>query len=957
MPRDEKGMTVIEDDLGSPPVLRGETATTRDLMKKLRRNIRLMGNLLGEVITEQEGIDTLELEEKIRLLTKKIRLKPTATLIEKLKATIHSLPTDTILQIIRAFANYFHLANTAEQHYRVQSLKAHQSHDSRKAIPGSLRSAMETLSRSMTHDELTAVLARMHFMPVFTAHPTEAVRRTILEKHARIWKLLEKLEETPASLDVQADIKRHITSLWQTEAVRSFELQVIDELYNGMYYLRKVLYKVVPQFYRTLEHEIGAHFPDWQGAVPSFLRFGSWIGGDRDGNPHVTAAVTWRVLRIQSTTVLDLYLRSIEELFTQHSESAKLAGVSEKLAEAIERDCHLIKTLEGVVDVRNRDEMYRVRLSQMYVKLRNRRTYIDETAVDPSQMYHTSEEFLSDLRIVEESLRAHRGGILADGALKDLIRNVETFGFYLAVLDVRQHSGVHMAAMVDLLHHNGIAFDHMSAEERASWLTAYLMEGNQGTLDESRISDSTKDVLATFRIIKRSLYEIDEHAVQSYIVSMTSSAADILAILFLMKQTGLLLMKSEQWISYLDAVPLFETIQDLQLAQKIMSDLYDNPAYTRHLRSRGMRQEIMIGYSDSSKDGGILKSNVELRSAQKRLAELSRKCGVDYVFFHGRGGTVGRGGGPEFQAIRSLPSDAVNGKIKITEQGEVISLKYAHAEMAHRTLELATSAMFLACCSDRLTSSSTRMEEEKWEKVIAEIASEGHRKYRQTVYEQEGFISYFHQATPIHHITRMHIGSRPAKRIESSRSEDLRAIPWVFGWTQTRHILPGWLGVGSGLAAFLSDGKKQNRPRRSIDRSKLALLRRMYRQWAPFRTLIDNIQMTIAKADFDIAYEYAKLAEPPDLRESIFEGLKNEFELTREMILLVTKQNEILDNNRNLQRSIRIRNPYIDPMSFIQIELMQRSKSEGISNDERQKVEEGIFLTINGIAAGLRNTG
>jgi phosphoenolpyruvate carboxylase len=929
--------------------------------RPLRRNIRMLGNLLGEVIAEQEGQDVFDLEEEIRSRTKNLRRRPSTSIRRQLHELIRRMTPAMMIPILRAFATYFQLVNTAEQHHRVQRLRSYRLATPPTAPSGSIEDTLRKLKITVSSNQLADVLDRLVISPVFTAHPTEVMRRSVLEKHSRIWQLLEQLDREdllPQESDaLQQDIKRHITSLWQTEGPRTFEISVLDELYNGLHYFKKVLFRTMPLYYREIERSLREVYPDWTSRVPSFVRFGSWIGGDRDGNPFVTAATTWKVLQIQSVTILDLYLHSVEEMFVQHSESTGIAGVSEELLESIRKDEAMLADLPDVVNVRNKSETYRAKIALMYSKLRRRRQYFDGSTNDIIGGYRTADDFLQDLLIINRSLRGHRGEILADGQLADLIRNVETFGFHLVTLDIRQHSSMHRKSLSEIARQNGVAYTDMGDDQREAWLTDRIQADGEIAIREAELSAEAKEVLATFRAMKRALTEISPKAIRSYVISMTSSTADLLEVLYLMKLVGLLDVVKPEWASALDIVPLFETIADLRGAAAIMDHAYENDAYHRHLDARGRRQEIMIGYSDSSKDGGILQSSWELYRAQEELATLSSRCHVDWMFFHGRGGTVGRGGGPEYQAILSLPRNAINAKIKITEQGEVISLKYAQPEIAQRSLELTTSAMLVAACENLRTRTRDRKQQKLWLRTYERVANAGHQKYRETIYDSDELGSYFQQATPIGEIAKMHIGSRPAKRVETNRIEDLRAIPWVFGWTQTRHLVPAWMGVGSGLSWFLSASSREIRWAPHDRRTRVALLRRMYRTLPFFRALIDNIQMTLAKADFDIAHEYARLVKPEELGRRVYNDLREEFELTREMVLLITGQQKILDNNITLQRSIELRNPYVDPMSYIQVELLRRLRSGAPAPDEEAELERAVFLSINGIAAGLRNTG
>ncbi len=965
------------------------SASNKDKYKPLRDNIRLLGNLLGEVIVGQEGEELLELEEWIRHTTKHLRQHPSEKERKQLLQKIKEMPPVTMAKIIRAFAIYFQLVNTAEQHYRIQRQRTQKLNHPKEAYHGSLQHTFERLKKlHVREDDVAKLLSKLVIIPVFTAHPTEAARRTILEKHSRIWHALEKFDReiitTEERTELEQVIKRHITSLWQSEETRSYNISVLDEVYNGLYYFRSVIYSAIPKFYREMEHAATSVYPDWHTPIPSFLSFGSWIGGDRDGNPFVTADITWKTLQRQSKTILELYLQSVDELYVEQSESSKIVGVSKELEESVCRDesnerlrrhdaQHFQRQLEKPAQVRNHNEAYRVKLAFIYRKLSFRLAFVDGNGAETRLMYQSPQELLDDLKIIDRSLRANKGGLQADGLLKDLIRCVETFGFHLASLDIRQHREIHRQAVNEICEQFDIQNSGFSSERRTQWLTEEILKPNIPSFDENKLSPMSAETVATFRKIKRAQTEIDERAIRSYAISMTESVNDVLDVLYLMKCTGV--------FGAIDIVPLFETTKDLDAAPAVMKELYANKAYRLHLEKRRRKQEIMIGYSDSAKDGGILSSHWSLYKTQRSLAKESQLAGVDWMFFHGRGGSVGRGGGPEFDAILSQPSYALNGKIKITEQGEVISLKYGHPDIAQRSLELTTSAMLIANIPQAWYNPFLAKHQKEWFEAMEEISRLSCETYRAVVYRDPRFPEYFFQATPVKEISKMQIGSRPAKRIESERIEDLRAIPWTFGWMQSRHVLPGWLGVGAGLAKFLLTAQRHSRPPAKVKRrasgngnplntQRLKLVQQMYRHWQSFRSLIDNVQMITAKGDFGIAQEYASLVEngigkmeygvkifdPPKSSE-VFNELKRQYEETKSVLLLITSQKSILDNNEMLRRSIALRNPYVDPMSYIQVELLKRLRSGSLSDTEMHELEETIFLSINGIAAGLRNTG
>ncbi len=911
----------------------------------LRSNIRLLGTILGEVIREQEGDKLFNLVEKVRQSTKDFRITHNSIIEQELKNIFSSLNVETMRKLIRAFSTYFQIVNIAEQHHRIQRMREQKMLGVSHYPAGSLRHTLQYAKRKkVSLVEMRIFLSKLFISPVFTAHPTEALRRTVLEKHSRIWNVLEEFDRKDLlpdeRLDLLQSIKRNIISLWQTEETRSYDITPLDEVTNGLFYFTQVLQYSIPSFYLELERALEETYPLLVKEIPSFIHFGSWIGGDRDGNPFVTSDTTWSALKKQANTIIDIYIKMMDDLYVVRSESSKIVSVNHDLVHSIEKE---ISDNNEIFPpgIRNPNEVYRAKIALAYRKLLRYKKKLNGTLPPNEATYASSKEFLRDLELIRTSLAENKGEALSKGTLQHLIRNVETFGFHLATLDIRQHKKVHTSSIHEIALQQNINYSAMSDNERTEWLTNTLQHPFSFLLDEQGLSEQTNEVLSTFRTIHRALHEIDTRSIRSYVISMTESPADVLEVLFLMKLTGL--SSFEKGFSKLNIVPLFETISDLRASVSIMEKLYTNPAYSKHLSLRGNHQEIMLGYSDSSKDGGIITSNWELYKAQRALAKCSADHHIDWMFFHGRGGTVGRGGGPEFQAIMALNGHSINGKIKITEQGEVISLKYSHKEIAQRTLELTTSAM-LQKYFDKTNQSKIKLAKHpQWLTMMETISEESFETYRRVVYDDPNLVRYYFQATPLREITHMKIGSRPARRVNTERIEDLRAIPWVFAWMQSRHNLPGWLGVNVGLEI-----------KSTIS---LSALHTMYEHWGFFKAMVDNIQMIIAKADFDIARNYAGLVHPELLRQTTYSILKELFEKTKKSIVSVSKQKSLLENNPMLQRSITLRNPYVDPMSYMQVELLRRLREEKLTESMRRELEEVMFSCINGIAAGLRNTG
>jgi phosphoenolpyruvate carboxylase len=954
-------------------------AAAKDL--PLRNDIRRLGDLLGETLKRLGGKKLFDIEEQVRALCKQLRANHSPATERQLKKLLHGLDLEEVIGLIRSFSVYFQLVNIAEQHHRIRRKRFYDLHTPDKPQRGSIADTFRQLkfenkqvSAGEWRKRLQRTLDRLEIVPVMTAHPTEAARRTLLEKHRRVADLLAVFDDEnlpPRRRDeLRSELAAEVESIWQTDEVRHTQPTVLDEVNNALYYFDAALFDSVPELLEELERRLAENFPGVKlrdGAAP--LRFGSWVGGDRDGNPFVTPEVTWETLRLQQRLILRKYQAAVAELSRRSSESERFAPPSDELKASIQRDASEMERTAVTVFNRNPEEPYRQKLSFIYRRLENTQQRNRDLAAalrieTPNQLisirpalpiiaaltksesltegvYHTGAELWEDLRLVRDSMRRSKAE-LAARAVDRLMRQVATFDLYLARLDLRQHSERHRAALTEITQALGIEKDYsqMNEQERAAWLTEELATPRPLVATDARYTEGTTETLNVFRVARRALEEINPNAIRTYIVSMTQEASDLLAVLILAKQAGL---------SRLAVAPLFETIDDLRRAPDVMKRLFENAAYRRLLESQGNLQEVMIGYSDSSKDGGILTSSWELYKAQERLWQVARAGGVELRLFHGRGGTVGRGGGPSHEAILAQPRDTVASRIKITEQGEVISSKYSLPEIAMRSLELTTAAV-IAASVPQAGPLEGKHEEllEHWQAVMEQISADAYATYRRFVRETDGFMDYFTQATPVEELQHMRIGSRPAKRKTGSKSlDDLRAIPWVFGWTQSRHLLPGWLAVGTALENFLAEAP----------RKKLAVLREMYERWPFFHSTISNIEMTLAKADFQIARQYAERLPEPALGQRIFKMLEQEYERACRVVLQITGEKRLLENAPVLRRSIAVRNPYVDPMSYLQVELLARNREGGLSKKDEEKLLYAILLTTNGIAAGMRNTG
>jgi phosphoenolpyruvate carboxylase len=920
---------------------------TTEPQDRLRNTIRLLGNLLGETIIEQEGQAIFDLEEQIRALSKAWRAGDNAALAELqqlLPELLQDLPRG--LAVLKAFTTYFQLINLAEEQERVNILRDRARRAQEQGVPmgETIAEAVQRLRASgQPAETIQGLLDDLLIMPVFTAHPTESKRRAILQRLKDIADLLRdlaRLDLLPKEEEGLIErLRNNIIVLWQGAEARERRPTVMDEVRSGMYYFENTVFYLIPVIYEELARALAESYPDVRFNVPNFLRYGSWIGGDRDGNPFVTVEVTEETIREQRETILKLYNVEVDKLYNYLSPARTRVGFSQELLESIERDFALVPAEEREVLDRFHLEPYRQKLIMMFRRLRatraeNETPWAKRGGQRNPRAYGGVDEFLHDLYLIRDSLCANRGERLAEGDLARLIRCAEVFGFHLATLDVRQHAERHRGAMAEILQSYGLADEYAALPETEQIaLLEREIQSSRPLTAKLHFSEETNETVALFRLIQRAHRLVGEQVIQCYIISMTTGVSNLLEVLLFARDADL--------FGKIDIAPLFETIDDLRNAPQIMDALFRNEVYRQHLAARGNHQQIMIGYSDSNKDGGYLCANWMLYEAQRNLAAMCDQHGVRMTLFHGRGGTLGRGGGPTNRAILAQPPGSVRGRFKITEQGEVISSRYDNREVAHRHLEQMVNAVLL--------SSSRRAEhpqEERWTALMAQLSEHAYRQYRALV-ENPAFLQYFHDTTPIDQIDRLNMGSRPARRKKTASIGDLRAIPWVFSWTQARVNLPSWYGVGAALAAWVEAGD---------DRAeRLAELCTMYREWPFFATVLDNVQVGLCKGDIDIAALYAELTEDP-VRTEIFGDLQAEFERTRQIVLEITGYSELLENEQWLQRSVRLRNPYVDPLNYMQIALMRRLRTDPPPGNTEQ-LQQAMLLAVNGIAAGLQNTG
>ena len=910
---------------------------------RLSEQIHRLGNLLGETIIEQDGRPLFDLVEEVRGLAKAHR-GGDATSGERLLARIESLPLREAWGVVKAFATYFGLVNLAEEQERVRVLRrrADEAQRSGEPVEETLAAALLALKQQgVSAAETRSLVGGLLVMPVFTAHPTEAKRRTVLQKLADVAEALDRLDSGALTPDETAaemeGLRELIVSLWETEETRHARPSVLDEVRGGLYYIEHTLFDLVPEMETRLGQALAATWPGASFEVPHFLKFGSWIGGDRDGNPYVTPAVTEETLREHQTTVLRLYRRALERMHG-HLSVAESRGVDPSLRESLEADAALFPDQAE----RNRRqygrEPYRQKMAFVYRRLQATleaagRPWRADHQLPPGA-YGSAEAFLADLRLVQSSLRRHSASRLAAGRLGALVRQAEVFGAHLATLDIRQHALRHAEALAEILARYGLAADYraLSEAERQALLTSELLARRPLTPAHLDFSDATNETVEVFRLIRRAHVRVGPEAIDTYVVSMTRGPSDLLAILLLARDAGV--------ADNLDVVPLFETVEDLQGASATLGTLFANPAYRGHLAARQRRQTVMVGYSDSNKQAGYVTAHWQLHLAQRALSALCLDQGVSLTLFHGRGGTVGRGGGPANRAVLAQPPESVGGRLRLTEQGETVTSRYANPRLARRHLEQLLHAVII---TSGKRPQRTPSRGGAWEQAMNALSPLAERAYRELV-GSSSLVEYFRQATPLEELGQLNIGSRPARREPGSSLEGLRAIPWVFAWSQSRVTLPGWYGLGHSVESWAGD-----------DPARWDTLATMYRDWAFFRTLVNNSQVSLRKADMLIAAVYAGLAEA-ETRAAVFPILREEHERTQRVVLRLTGQQELLEHAPWLQRSIRVRNPYIDPMNYVQVALLRRLRARPDAAHE-EELREAVLLSVNGVAAGLRNTG
>ena len=890
----------------------------------LRSDVRRLADLLGQTLVRQEGPDLLELVEAVRKSVRK----------GSGEEVLANITDEESVQLARAFSTYFNLANVAEQIHRARVL----SHS--RATGGSwlvravdrIEEALlqQTPGHQLTKEEITHWVSEMSVRPVFTAHPTEAARRSILKKLGAIADLLDQ-PENPSQQDRLAE---NIDLLWQTDELRLGQPEPLDEALNALYYLDDLFTQTVPEVLNDFAKElsrIGVVVP----VTARPLSFGNWIGGDRDGNPNITADVTTKAMVLQVGHSIRVTIAAMNELRQMLSVSTNIVGATPELTASVEKDFKHIPEFEPRFLRLNAEEPYRLKATAIVHRLAFTR---DRHAIGGPHVanrdYENTQELLADLVLMRDSLLAHRGELIATGLLERTIRTVAAFGITHATMDIREHSDAHHNLLSQVLGVDG--YLSKSHEEKFDLLTALLAENS--TFDTSKLDASGKRVFDTFVAINDLIDRFGPESIETYIVSMTKGADDLIAPIVIAQQAGLVSLKEKK--ARIGFAPLLETVTELRSSGEILDKLLSNPTYRQLVSLRGDKQEVMLGYSDSNKDAGIATSQWEIHRAQRSLRDVAKKHGVKLCLFHGRGGSVGRGGGPTYDALIALPWGSVDGAIKMTEQGEVISDKYALASLARENIELTLAASLEATVLNRGPRQS-KEELTAWGDCMQLISDESFKQYRSLI-QQPDLPAYFYASTPVEQLGEMFLGSRPSRRPDASGGLDsLRAIPWVFGWTQSRQIVPGWFGVGTGLKAAREAGQSK-------------LLKKMLKEWHFFTTFISNVEMTLAKTDLDLAQRYVEALVPRELHHFLDE-IKEEFDLTVSEILRLTGEKTLLGDQEILARTLQVRDAYLSPIHLLQINLLKRVRETDTSVDP--VLRRALLLTINGVAAGLRNTG
>lgn len=920
--------------------------------QNLGSSIKVLGAILTRVLKTEASPDAFEAVERLQRQYARLVADGNVTKQRHIFETIDCLDDDSVAEAIRIFNHYFSLLNIAEESYQ---LKQRRKQQSGHFWAGSFHDTLITLKESgVTEDKLLRLMNELLYLPVMTAHPTEAKRRTIKGALRHIFQTQEMLKNKRPTGYVREELLARLHSqiqlLWKTDEVRSRKLVVVDEINAGLFYFSLSLFQATILVYRNFERALRDVYGEKSAKrirVPSFLAFGSWIGGDRDGNPNVTPDVTVLALRRQAQTIMEEYLRRLDGVSAQLTHSIGLNAMSSAFLNSLEADQTLLGESGLALARQFEQEPYRYKLALMKRRMelalqQVMRRLQGESELPDRHAYSCVDEFLADLRLIDASLREHGDANIADLELYDLIRLVETFGFHLMQLDVRQESTRHSETVSEILS-AALKLDYLALEEeqRLQLLSEALAAPGGLMYERSQLSAAANETLELFEVMARMQREIGRECFGKYVISMTHQASHVMEVMLLAAQSGLIGRIGGHWYCHIGVSPLFETIDDLNRIEDVLSCLLDNPTYRAILKASGDRQEIMLGYSDSCKDGGIMASAWGLSRAQRQVVALIEERGLQCRLFHGRGGTIGRGGGPTHEAILAQPPDTVRGQIKFTEQGEVLFYRYNNMETAVYELTMGITGLLKASVS--LVQPIAKDSSENLA-IMDELARIGEDGYRELTERTPGFLDYFYEATPVGEIGQLNIGSRPSHRKKQDRSkQSVRAIGWVFAWAQSRQTFPAWYGIGLSLSTWCGSNPER-----------LEALRRMYRDWPFFHNLLSNAQMALTKSDMNIAREYAQLCVDPETGQRIYSLIEAEYQRCVEWILEVAQSDQLLAENPSLAVSLSRRNAYLGPLNFIQITLLRRMRSE---SEMESRCLQPLLRTINAIAAGMRNTG
>ncbi len=927
--------------------------------KELRSRVKLLGKLVGNVLLKHERPEVFHAVESLRTGFIQLRKRDSEVRRKALVKLINGLEPAVISQVVRAFTLYFNLVNIAEEDYLHRLRRNSVQQEGHATWVGSFHHTLEEFKdQGISVEQLQTMCDRLLYKPVFTAHPTESRRRTIMDHQREVFKIIDRLTDPRLSQfdrdDLIDALQLQIETLWLTNEVRASKPTVIDEIKMGLHYFQRSLFEAVKGDYRYLERAVlNTYGEDDNGnpvvAIPSFIEFGSWIGGDRDGNPFVTADLTRTALRMHAEEILSEHIRLIYRLTQVLTMSTRWFTPSDDFLSGLKQDEALgIKAFDQRRD-QFEDEVYRRKLYHMHYRLRKNLAIIrnqirNQETPDSEHAYASADDYLADLYSIRDSLIHHGDFAAANGDLKDTIRIAETFGFHLVSLDLRQESTRHSETVAGILKQQGVDYLQLDEAERIAFLARAIDDNRLPEFDHQKLNDECREVLEVFSTIRQMRAQIGQRCIGSYVISMTHEASHIMEVMYLGFISGLAGKDEQDYFCELDIAPLFETIEDLSHIDSVLDSLLQNPVYKALLDKSGSMQEVMLGYSDSCKDGGILSAAWGLYQAQEKVVKISNRHNISCRMFHGRGGTITRGGGPTHEAIMSQPQNTVQGQIKFTEQGEVLSHKYGNAETAVYELTMGITGLMKA------TMGTLRNKSENYEDfhpLMQQLSDHSESYYRELTDHTDGFFEYFYETTPVSEIGLMNIGSRPSHRRKGDMSKtSVRAIPWVFGWSMSRTTMPAWYGVGYAINKWSKDNPDG-----------MKLLRRMNKHWPFFAAMISNLQMSLFKSDMRIALEYSQLCEDRELADGIFHMLRDENKRSIDDVLQVAGIKNLLENDSLLELSLTRRDPYLDPLAYLQIDLLRKYRDESQSEADRMQWQAALLSSINGIAAGLRNTG